>query len=41
VGSPTDRRLITEENFRDFQDILRIQNRKEIVEPPPKDESPG
>lgn len=41
VGDPSKRRLITEENFRDFQDILRIQNRRDIVEPPPKDETPG
>jgi hypothetical protein len=24
VGSPDDKRLITVENFKDFQDILRI-----------------
>ena len=36
-----EKRLITEANFRDFQDILRLQNRKEVVEPPPKDETPG
>lgn len=39
VGSPQERRLITEQNFGDFQDILRIQNKKTIKEPPPKDES--
>lgn len=39
VGPPEERRLITEENFPDFQMILRIQNRKEVPEPPPKDES--
>ena len=41
VGDPTERRLITSENFRDFQDILRIQNKREIKEPPPADETPG
>lgn len=41
VGRPEDRRLITEKNYRDFQDILRIQNRKEFVPPPPEDETPG
>lgn len=41
IGPKTERRLITPKNFRDFQDILRIQNRKEIKEPPPEDESPG
>ena len=41
VGSPEQKRLITESNYRDFQDILRIQNKREFIEPPPKDESPG
>lgn len=41
VGPPDEKRLITEENFRDFQDILRIQNRKEVKEGPPKNESYG
>lgn len=41
IGSPEDRRLITEKNFRDFQDILRIQNRKDYVAAPPEDETPG
>ena len=41
VGNPDERRLITSENFHDFQDILRIQNHKEIKEPPPPNESPG
>ena len=40
-ANPMERRLITEDTFRDFQDILRIQNLKEIAEPPPKDETPG
>ena len=40
VGPPEDKRWITEENFGDFQTILRIQNRKEVPEPPPEDESP-
>lgn len=41
VGPPEQKRLITEANYKDFQDILRIQNRKEFVEPPPENESPG
>ena len=41
VGSPEEKRLITSENFRDFQDILRIQNNKEIKTPPPENETPG
>lgn len=41
VGSPAERRLITADNFPDLQDILRIQNRKEVKEAPPKDESAG
>ena len=36
-----EKRLITPNNFRDFQDILRIQNRREVVAPPPADETPG
>ena len=39
VGLPDEKRLITENNFSDFQDILRIQNRKEVPEPPPENES--
>lgn len=35
------RRLITESNFRDFQDILRIQNCLDVPVPPPENESPG
>lgn len=41
IGPKTERRLITSKNFRDFQDILRIQNKKPIKEPPPENESPG
>lgn len=44
VGGETaakQKRLITPNNFRDFQDILRIQNRREVVAPPPADETPG
>lgn len=41
VGPPEERRLITTDNFRDFQDILRIQNKREVQEPPPENESPG
>lgn len=41
VGSPDDKRLITVENFKDFQDILRIQNKREVSAAPPKDETPG
>jgi len=39
VGPPQQKRLITNDNFLDFQDILRIQNRKKIKEPPPENES--
>ena len=41
VGNPLEKRLITNENFQDLQDILRIQNKKEAKEPPPKNESAG
>ena len=39
VGPMTEKRLITKENFEDFQTILRIQNRKEVPEPPPENET--
>ena len=39
--SPQDKRLITEENFVEFQNILRIQNRKEVKTAPPKNETFG
>ena len=41
VGDPKEKKLITEKNYRDFQDILRLQNCKEFTEPPPEDETPG
>lgn len=41
VGDPAEKRLITFKNFSDFQDILRIQNRRQIKEPPPANETPG
>ena len=41
VGNPEEQRLITPMNFQYLQDILRIQNRYEIKEGPPKDETPG
>lgn len=41
VGSPDQRRLINSQNFKDFQTILMIQNKREIKEPPPENESPG
>lgn len=39
VGPPQERRLITPENFEDFQEILSIQNRREVKERPPENES--
>lgn len=39
VGLPSEKRLINNENFSDFQTILRIQNRREVPEPPPENES--
>lgn len=41
VGPPEERRLITPENFKNFQDIISIQNMKDIAAEPPKDETPG
>lgn len=39
IGSPSERRLITETNYPLFQEILRIQNKRTIKEPPPENES--
>ena len=39
VGAPQDRRLITSQNYSDFQDILRLHNKREMKEPPPENES--
>lgn len=39
VGSMTEKRLITEKNFEDFQQILSIQNRRKVPKPPPENES--
>ena len=41
VGNPEQRRLITEKEFIDFQNILRIQNKKEFNKPPPENETYG
>ena len=41
VGPIEEKRLITKENFRDLQDILRLQNRKEVKAAPPKNETYG
>ena len=41
VGPPNEKRLINESNYRDFQDILRIQNLREVAKPPPENESPA
>lgn len=42
VGSDVkDKRLITPKNFEEFQDILRIQNRRKVKEKPPENESPA
>lgn len=40
-GDPKKKRLITTENFSEFQDILRIQNRRKVKEKPPENESPA
>ena len=39
IGRKEEKRLITKDNFLDFQTILNIQNRKEVPEPPPPNES--
>lgn len=40
VGNPKEKRLITKDNFQDFQNILLLQNRKRIPEPIPPNETP-
>ena len=39
IGPMAEKRLITKDNFEDFQMILRLQNRKEVPKPPPENES--
>lgn len=39
IGPPSEKRLITSQNFSDFQTILCIQNDRKIKEPPPENES--
>lgn len=39
VGPMAEKRLITKDNFEDFQTILRLQNRREVPTPPPENES--
>lgn len=40
VGPPDQKRLITDLNFPILQEILRVQNHREVKEPPPANESP-
>lgn len=39
VGSPLERRIIDENNFSDFQNILRLQNKIQVTEKPPENET--
>lgn len=39
IGPMAEKRLINKDNFEDFQTILMIQNRREVPEPPPENES--
>lgn len=39
IGNPEQKRLITPENYNDFQQILCIQNGRKVKEPPPENES--
>lgn len=41
IGDPLQRRIINSQNFKDFQEILRIQNGQKIKPPPPPNETPG
>ena len=40
IGNGADKRLLTLENFGDFQNIIRVQNKRAVKEDPPEDESP-
>ena len=40
IGDLEEKRFITSENFGDFQNIVRVQNKKTVKEDPPPDESP-
>ena len=40
MGDCKDKRLITVDNFGDFQNIIRVQNKRAVKEDPPPDESP-
>lgn len=40
IGPMSEKRLINEKNFADFQTILNIQNRRKVPVPPPENESP-
>lgn len=39
VGDPADKRLITPKNFEEFQNIIRIHNNKDVIVPPPENET--
>lgn len=41
VGSPSDKRFITVNNFSKFQEILKIQNRRQVKTAPPQNETEG
>ena len=41
IGDPLQRRIINSQNFKVFQEILRIQNGQKIKPPPPPNETPG
>jgi len=37
---PSEKRMLNENNFSDFQNIVRVQNKRTVKEDPPPDESP-
>jgi hypothetical protein len=39
-GDGQDKRLLTLDNFGEFQNIIRVQNKRTVKTEPPKDESP-
>ena len=40
IGDGIDKRFLTLDNFGDFQNIIRVQNKRAVKEDPPEDESP-
>lgn len=40
IGDGTDKRILDNNNFGEFQNIIRVQNKREVKEVPPANETP-